>query len=328
MKRREFITLLGGAAAAWPVAARAQQQAQMPIAGFVSGRSPVESAYLVTAFRQGLSEIGYVEGQNVAIEYRWAEGDLARVPALAAELVERGVAVLATVGGGMVEVVKSVKKIPIVFVFGADPVAAGMVTSLNRPSANATGVALINYTLDPKRLEILREFANDAVIAVLVNPNNPDTLGADRREREIEAAARALGTRIQILRAGSDQMIDAAFRSIERLHAGALLVSADAYYVSRREQLIVLSKHYAIPTLYHTREIAAAGGLMSYGASIADGYRQVGTYVGRILRGSRPVDLPVVQPTKFEFVINLKTAKALGLEVPPSLLARADEVIE
>jgi putative ABC transport system substrate-binding protein len=300
----------------------------MPVAGFVSGRSPVESAYLVAAFRQGLSEIGYVEGQNIAIEYRWAEGDLALVPALAAELVERGVAVLATVGGGMLEAVKSVKTIPIVFVFGADPVAAGMVTSLNRPSANATGVALINYTLDPKRLEILREFANDAVIAVLVNPNNPDTLGADRREREIEAAARVLGTQIQILRAGSDQMIDAAFRSIKRLHAGALLVSADAYYVSRRHQLVVLSAHYAIPTLYHTREIAAAGGLMSYGASISDGYRQVGTYVGRILRGARPADLPVVQPTKFEFVINLKTAKALGLEIPPTLLARADEVIE
>ncbi|MFZ2144467.1 MAG: ABC transporter substrate-binding protein [Xanthobacteraceae bacterium] len=326
MRRRKFITLLGGTAVAWPLAGRAQQPA-MPVVGFVSGRWPGESAYLVAAFRRGLREAGFAEGGNVAIEYRWGEGDVARAPVLAAELVERGATVIATVGGGMTEVVKSVTTVPVVFIFGADPVRAGLVTGFNRPGGNATGIAILNYVLDPKRLEIIHEVAKGDVIAVLLNPNNPDRAGEDRA-KEIETAARALQAKVEILWAGSEPEIDEAFRRMAGLRAGALLVSGDAYYVGRRDQLVVLAAHYRIPAIYHSRDIAVVGGLMSYGTSLPDGYRQVGAYVGRILAGEKPDDLPVAQATKLEFVINLKTSKALGLELPAKLLALADEVIE
>ncbi len=325
MRRREFIVLVGGAAA-WPLAAGAQQSAT-PVVGFVSGRWLGESAYLVAAFQQGLREAGFSQGQNVGVEYRWCEGDVARAPVLAAELVDRGAAVIATVGGGMTEVVKSVTTVPVVFIFGGDPVRAGLVTAFNRPGGNATGIAILNYVLDPKRLELVREVAKSDIIAVLLNPNNPDTSG-EERAKEIESAARALEVKVEILWAGSESEIDEAFRRMAGFRAGALLVSGDAYYVGRRDQLVVLAAHYRIPAIYHSRDIAAVGGLMSYGTSLPDGYRQVGAYVGRILAGEKPDDLPVAQATKLEFVINLKTAKAFGLELPAKLLALADEVIE
>jgi ABC-type uncharacterized transport system substrate-binding protein len=326
VKRREFISLLVGAATAWPPVVGAQQP-HVPVVGFVSGRWPGESAYLAAAFRRGLREAGFAEGQNVAIEYRWAEGDVARAPVLAAELVDRGAAVIATVGGGMSEVVKSITTVPVVFIFGADPIRAGLVRAFNRPGGNATGIAILNYVLDPKRLEIVCQVAEDRVIAVLLNANNPDTAAGDRA-KEIETAARALQAKVEILSAGSEPEIDEAFRRAVRLRAGALLVSGDAYYVGRRDQLVVLAAHYRIPAIYHSRDIAAVGGLMSYGTSLTDGYRQVGAYVARILAGEKPGDLPVAQATKLEFVINLKTSKALGLELPAKLLALADEVIE
>ena len=252
---------------------------------------------------------------------------MARATVLAAELVERGATVIATVGGGMTEVVKSVTTVPVVFIFGADPVRAGLVTGFNRPGGNATGIAILNYVLDPKRLEIIHEVAKGDVIAVLLNPNNPDRAEEDRA-KEIETAARALQAKVEILWAGSEPEIDEAFRRMAGLRAGALLVSGDAYYVGRRDQLVVLAAHYRIPAIYHSRDIAVVGGLMSYGTSLPDGYRQVGAYVGRILAGEKPDDLPVAQATKLEFVINLKTSKALGLELPAKLLALADEVIE
>ena len=275
-----------------------------------------------------MSASGHVEGQNIAIEYRWAEGQAARVPALARELLDRRAVVIAAVGGGVVQAVKSVTTVPIVFTFAGDPVEAGLVTSINRPTGNATGVVGLNYALDPKRLEILRELAKDALIAVMVNPSNPDRLGAERQVREVQAAARTLGAQIEILPAANAREIDLAFRTLERLRAGALLVSADPFYNSRREQLASLAAHYAIPALYHAREFALAGGLMSYGTNVAELYRQTGVYAGRLLSGAKPADLPVLFPTKFEFVINLQTARAMGLEIPAKLLALADEVIE
>ena len=322
MKRRDFITLLGGAAA-WPLAARAQQ-ATMPVIGFVSSRSPGESASVVAGFRQGLKEAGYVEGRNVHIAFRWAEGQYDRLPALAAELVEIQVAVILAAGGSQTGLAAkaATPTIPIVNI-GSDPDRVGLVASLNRPGGNVTGVSLLSWPLTPKRLELLRELVPTAtIIGVLVNPNAPNT---ELESREIQAAARAIGQQIRILSATTEREIDAAFASVTQHGVGALVIGADAFFDSRRDLAVALAAQYAVPTIYG---FAAPGGLISYGASAPEGYRQAGIYVGRILKGEKPADLPILQPTKFELVINTKTAKALGLTVPPTLVAIADEVIE
>jgi putative ABC transport system substrate-binding protein len=323
MKRRKFIILLGGAAS-WSLAARAQQ-ARMPLVGFLSGRSPVESAYLVSAFREGLRETGYIEGQNLEVEYRWAEGQLDRVPRLAAELVQHRVDAIVAVGGSDLEVVRSIKTIPIVFNAGADPVDAGLVSSLNRPTGNATGVTAFYYALETKRLEILRELDRGKMVGVFMRTNAPS---ADVRAKDVQRAALALGMQVQIFHVDSAREIELAFEALVKLKVGALLVSADPFFNSRRDQLVALSAKYKIPALFHSREFALAGGLMSYGASIADAYKQIGIYVGRILKGTKPSELPVQQSALVELVVNLKTAKTLGVDVPTAILLRADEVIE
>ena len=326
MRRRELIVLLGGWAAARPLAARAQLKA-MPVIGFLSSRSPAESAPLVAAFRQGLSETGYVEGQNVAIEYRWAEGSYDRLPALAADLVGRKVDLIATSGGPLSALAakNTTSTIPIVFVTG-DPVEDGLVASLARPGGNLTGVSIMVIELTPKRFELLFELIPQArAIALLVNPNSPE---AEPEIQDVQEAARAKGVRVPILKAAAEAEIDAAFASLVQQRAGALVVGADPFFNTRRDQLVALAARYAIPTIYYAREFAASGGLISYGASLTATYRQVGIYAGRSLKGEKPADLPVQQPTKFELVINAKTAKALGLTVPQLLLAQADEVIE
>ena len=318
LKRREFITLLGGAAAAWPLAARAQQPA-MPVVGFLNSTSAASWSRLVESFRRGLGETGFVEGQNVAIEFRWAEGQYDRLPALAADLVRRRVAVIVATGGdasGRAAKAATVT-IPIVFTSGADPVREGLVASFNRPGGNATGVNVLLNAMDGKRLGLLREMVpTAALIAVLLNPALPTF---DGQLNDVQAAARSVGQQLHMLRASNDGEIDAAFAAAADLRAGALLVAADPFFYSRRERLVGLALHHAIPAIYELREYAAAGGLMSYGISLAEAYRLVGVYTGRILKGDKPADLPVLQPTKFELVINLKTAKALGLEVPPTL---------
>jgi putative tryptophan/tyrosine transport system substrate-binding protein len=323
MQRREFIKFIGGAAAAWPLVARAQQPA-MPLVGYLHSASPEPYAPMMAAFRQGLKETSYVEGQNVALEFRWAEGRPERLPALAAELVRRQVAVLATGGGDPPALAarQASTTIPIVFVT-SDPVRSGLVASLNRPGANITGVSLFTWELGPKRLEILRELVPTATIAVLVNPFVPN-LG----QQEVPDAARSIGQQVEVLYARNEQEIDAAFTAIGQTKAEALLVVSSPLFTNRRHQIVALANHYRVPTIYPLREYAVSGGLMSYGTSIADAYHQSGVYAGRMLKGERPADLPVMQPTRFELVINLKTAKALGLEIPPMLLARADEVIE
>ena len=325
MRRRELMLLLGGAMTA-ARALRAQQKA-MPVIGFLSGGSPGPAAPIAAAFRQGLSETGYVEGQNVAIEYRWAEGRYDRLPALAADLVGRKVDVIAAGGApfgtrGEKRDLDDPDRLHIV----GDPVAAGLVASLARPGGNLTGVSILTVELMPKRLELLSELVPQAgVIALLVNPNNPN---AERMIRDVQEAARAKGVQLHILKAGTEGEIDAAFATLVQLHAGALVVGTDPFFISRREQLVALAARHAVPAIYEWREFVAAGGLISYGPSLTAVYRQVGIYAGRILKGAKPADLPVQQPTTFELVVNLKTAKALGLTVPPSILARADEVIE
>jgi putative tryptophan/tyrosine transport system substrate-binding protein len=327
MQRREFITLLGGAAAAWPLTARAQQPA-MPVIGYLHGQSPERLPHLMHAFRQGLNETGYVEGRNVAIEFHSAEGQTSRLPALAAEIVNRQVTVIAATGGlsSVLAAKAATTTIPIVFLSGDDPVKLGIVASFNRPGGNATGIHVFLQAMEGKRLGLLRELVpTAAMMAALVNPTNA---AFQLQMKDIEDAARALGVQMHTLNAINEQDIHAAFAALGKLRPGALLVGSDPFFNSRREQLATLAAHYAIPAIYEAREYAVAGGLMSYGTSLIEGYRQVGVYTGRILKGEKPADLPVVQSTKFEFVLNLKAAKTLGLEVPPALSARADEVIE
>jgi putative tryptophan/tyrosine transport system substrate-binding protein len=326
MRRREFIALIGGAAA-WPLTARAQQPA-MPVIGFLSSRAARTEANLVAAFRQGLNDLGYVVGQNVTLEYRWAEGQYERLPALAAELVRRQVAVIATAGGAQsAQAAKAATaSIPIVFSTGDDPVKLGLVASLNRPGGNATGVAVFVVSLLPKRLQLLRELIPTAsTIAFLRNPKGP---AADEQAAEVQHAARALSVRLDVMHASTAAEIDQAFSTLAQRRPQALLLGADPYYQVQRDQLVGLAAHYAIPTMYEWREFVDAGGLISYSPSRTDPMRQMGVYAARILQGAKPADLPVVQPVKFEMVINFRTARALRLEIPPTLLARADEVIE
>jgi len=325
MNKRKFITLIGGATA-WPLAARAQQLA-MPVVGFLSGASPGPYALFVSAFHNGLKEAGYVEGQNVAIEYRWAEGHYDRLPALAVDLVRRQVtAMVATTTPAALAATAATTTIPIVFSVGADPVAIGLVASLSKPGGNATGASNYLNVLGAKRLELLRELVPSvAVIGMLVNPNSPDV---ESQSKDVKEAARVLGQQVHVVNASSEADFNAAFAAFVQFKAGALLISADTFFTSHRDQLVALAAHYKIPAIYSQREFILAGGLMSYAPRLADAYRQVGIYAGRILKGAKPGDLPVVQPTKFDLVINLKTAKALGLTVPPTLLVVADELIE
>jgi putative ABC transport system substrate-binding protein len=313
---------------ALPVVARSQQKA-MPVIGFLSGASPGPYAPFVAAFREGLGETGYIEGQNVAIEYRWAEGSFDRLPALAADLVGRQVDVIAAAVPGLPAAhaaKNATTTIPIVFTSGVDPVEFGLVASFARPGGNLTGVSFLNVELMAKRLELLTELVPQAkVIVLLVNPTNEN---AERVVRDGQDAARAKGVQLTTLKAATESEIDTAFATLAQLRAGALLVGPDPFFVNRREQLVVLASRHAVPAMYYWREAVAAGGLISYGASLTSVFRLLGVYAGNILKGAKPADLPVQQPTTLELVVNLKTAKALGLTVPPSILARVDEVIE
>jgi putative ABC transport system substrate-binding protein len=326
VKRREFITLLGGAAAAWPLAARAQQPA-MPVIGFLSSGAQESDAFRLTAIRRGLNEVGYVVGHSVAIEYRWAENQYERLPKLAMELVHRPVTAMVATGGPAALAAKaSTAAIPILFLVGIDPVTSGLVASINRPNGNATGVSLVARELNAKKLELLHELLPTAAgIGVLLNPSNPsiETFTSDVKE-----AASSLKQRIVVLKISTDYDLDAALANLVEQHVGGLVVTDDPFFTNRRDRLAVLAARHRIPAIYPWREFAEVGGLVSYGPSFTDALRQVGIYVGRVLKGEKPADLPVILPSKFELVINLKAARALGLDVPPMLLARADEVIE
>jgi putative tryptophan/tyrosine transport system substrate-binding protein len=327
MRRREFITLFGGAAATWPLTARAQQPA-MPVIGYLGPESPAVFASRVRAFRQGLGETGYAEGRNVAIEFRWAEGQHNRLSALAADLVGRQVAVIVAPGGapGALAAKSATTTIPIVFEMGADPIAIGLVGNLNRPGGNLTGVSSLNVQVTPKRLEILHEAVPTAAeVAVLVNPTSPT---ADSQLRNLQAAARALGLQLHVLHASAERDFDTVFATLLQLRAGGLVVSSDGFFATHSEQLAALTIRHAVPAIHQSRDFTIAGGLMSYAGSFAESHRQAGVYTGRILKGERPADLPVQQVTKVELFINLKTAKALGITFPLTLLGRADEVIE
>jgi putative tryptophan/tyrosine transport system substrate-binding protein len=324
LKRREFITLLGGAAVAWPLAARAQQA--MPVIGFLEGQS--FDLHLMTAFRQALKEAGYIEGRNVTIYFRSADGQTDRLVTLAGDIIGRRVAVIVTTGGGAAALAAyaATTTIPIVFVNGVDPVSSGLVMSLNRPAGNATGVYIFQQVLEGKRLGLLRELVPSAAsIAVLLNPTNANF---QTQLRGVQDAARDLGQQVSILSANTEREIDVAFATVAQSGARALLVGSDPFFSSERDQVIALAARHAIPAIYEGREFATAGGLASYGTSLADAYRQAALYAGRILKGEKPADLPIVQPTKFEFVINMKTAKTLGLDVSPGLAASADEIVE
>jgi putative tryptophan/tyrosine transport system substrate-binding protein len=326
MRRREFIRLAGGAAA-WPVVAHAQQA--MPVIGFLHSASAATFAEHIPAFHKGLNEAGYVDGQNVTIDYRWAEGHNESLPALAVDLVRRRVAVIVTPISTPATLAAraATSTIPIVFVIGADPVKIGLVASLNQPGGNVTGISDIGVQLGAKRLALLHELLPNAVrFAVLVNPNNPAITEA--YVSELQAAASAIGRQIEVVTAGTISGIDTAFAMIVRMRADAFLISPEALFVTRRVQLLTLAARHALPAVYHRREFADAGGLMSYGSSLADQFRQTGLYAGRILKGEKPAEMPVQLPTKFEFIINLQTAKTFGIDIPPTLLARADEVIE
>ena len=328
MRRRDFITLIVSASAVWPLAARAQQPA-LPVIGLLGSASPDLSADRLRPFRQGLSETGYVEGNNVVIEYRWAEGQNDRLPALAADLVRHKVTVIAVLGNtpSTLAAKAATSTIPIVFVVAVDPVEAGLVASLNRPGGNLTGVNTLDVEVGPKRLELLHELVPAVtVVALLVNPTSPNL--AESTTKDLQEAARTLGLQLHVLHASTERDFDTVFATLVRLRAGALVIGTDAFFDSRREQLAALAVRYAVPTIYATRGFALAGGLMSYGGSYTDAFHQVGVYTGRILKGEKPAELPVVRSTKVELFINLKTAKALGLTVPLSLLGRADEVIE
>ena len=326
LQRREFITLLGGMAIAWPLAARAQQSA-IPVVGFLHYASPDTFAHIAEAVRRGLKEAGYVEGQNVTIEYRWADGHYDRLPALAAELVHRQVTVITAGGNVAAQAAKAATAvIPIVFTSGADPVWSGLVASLSRPGANLTGASLVAAELAVKRLEVIRELLPHArVVALIVNPNYP---GAESEMAEVEAAAPVIGLQIQKAKAGDVSALETAFATISQMRVDAFTVGTDGFFVNQREQIAALAARYAVPGIYPFPDFPAAGGLASYGASLADAYRQAGVYTGRVLKGAKPADLPITQPVKFELVINLKTAKALGLTIPPAILSRANEVIE
>jgi ABC-type uncharacterized transport system substrate-binding protein len=326
MKRRAFIVLIGSAAAAWPFATRGQQTA-LPVIGFLHYGSPEVFTHIAAAVRQGLRESGFIEGQNVVVEYRWAEGQYERLPALAGELVQRQVLVIAAAGVVAAQSAKTATTtIPIVFSSGVDPIAAGIVASLNRPGGNATGVSIIAQELAAKRLELLRELMpRTRMITMLINPDNP---GSGAEFGDVEVAARAMGLQVRKVTATNESELNAAFMAIATPRVDALIVGQDGYFVHQRGQIAGLAARYGIPAIYAFREHVVAGGLISYASSLADGYRQVGLYVGKILNGAKPADLPVIQPTKFELIINLKTANALTLSIPPMLLARADEVIE
>ena len=327
MKRRAFITLLGGAAAAWPLTARAQQQA-LPVVGFLNADSPKSYARQLSAFLKGLSEAGYVDGHNVTIEYRWAEGQNDRLPALAADLVHRQVAVIAaTTTAASLAAKAATTIIPIVFETGADPVQLGLVPNLNHPGGNITGVTQTNQQVTPKRLQLLHELVPSAsIMALLVNPASH--YQADTQSTGALSAAHTLGLELHVLNASTDSDFDSVFTNLTQLRAGGLVIASDPFFIGRSEELAALTLRHAVPTIFETREFAAAGGLMSYGADIAETYRLAGNYTGRVLKGEKPADLPVQLATKVELYINLKTAKALGITFPLTLLGRADEVIE